>query len=795
MKNKFILIVYLYFLLFGVVSAEPFSFKSSNIEILDNGNLIYANDGKAISYDKDLEIEAKKFEYSKISDSLKAYENGVANIISENLEIKFDELIIDQKSSIIEAYGNVQIYHKGKGLLIKTSEVVYNQNKDLLSSSTKSFLTDKLKNNFNVDNFKFEIKKDILKIENAKFKDIENNTFQTSLAFINTKTNKLFGKDVSVNLNNNSFNENNEPRLKGNSIIKDDHNAEITKGVFTTCKKREKCPPWQLASEKIHHDSKKKVINYKNALLKIYDVPVMYFPKFFHPDPTVKRRSGFLIPTLKNSSDSDNYLNVPYFFALAENRDATFYPRFYTEDKFLIQTEYREKNYKSNHFSDFSFYTEKNEETKNHFFYEYDKSFDLEYFDENNFDFKIQQVSNDTYLKANKIISPIIDDNDILENSFGLNLYSNNLSIDTEMIAYENLGKKDSDRFEYIFPKFNFEKKIANNSNLNGEFSFKSQNLVRNYDTNIFEKTNINELIFNSYPLITKIGLYNDYEFVIKNSNTDTQNSKRFKEDENYYLSSLFQINSTLPLIKENEKFQKILKPKASLKIAPPNNTKDIRYKDTKIDVNNIYSLNRVSENDIIESGISLTLGNDYSIFDKDISKEIFAIKLANNLRLEEDGDLPRNNQIGSKISNIFSEIMWSPNEFLNVKYDTSIKNNLSDINYENLTTELKVNNFVTTFDYLNENNTIDKNSYLTNKTRYFLDDFNSLAFSTRENKTLGLTEYYNLIYEYKNDCLSASIEYNKDYYSDRDVKPAESIFLKLTIIPFGETSSPNLRN
>ena len=363
------------------------------------------------------------------------------------------------------------------------------------------------------------------------------------------------------------------------------------------------------------------------------------------------------------------------------------------------------------------------------------------------------------------------------------------------MIAYENLGKKDSDRFEYIFPKFNFEKKIANNSNLNGEFSFKSQNLVRNYDTNIFEKTNINELIFNSYPLITKIGLYNDYEFVIKNSNTDTQNSKRFKEDENYYLSSLFQINSTLPLIKENEKFQKILKPKASLKIAPPNNTKDIRYKDTKIDVNNIYSLNRVSENDIIESGISLTLGNDYSIFDKDISKEIFAIKLANNLRLEEDGDLPRNNQIGSKISNIFSEIMWSPNEFLNVKYDTSIKNNLSDINYENLTTELKVNNFVTTFDYLNENNTIDKNSYLTNKTRYFLDDFNSLAFSTRENKTLGLTEYYNLIYEYKNDCLSASIEYNKDYYSDRDVKPDESVFFKLTIIPFGETSSPNLRN
>ena len=50
----------------------------------------------------------------------------------------------------------------------------------------------------------------------------------------------------------------------------------------------------------------------------------MYFPKFFHPDPTVKRRSGFLIPTIKNSPTSNNYLSTPYFFAIAGNKDATF---------------------------------------------------------------------------------------------------------------------------------------------------------------------------------------------------------------------------------------------------------------------------------------------------------------------------------------------------------------------------------------------------------------------------------------------------------------------------------------
>ena len=87
------------------------------------------------------------------------------------------------------------------------------------------------------------------------------------------------------------------------------------------------------------------------------------------------------------------------------------------------------------------------------------------------------------------------------------------------------------------------------------------------------------------------------------------------------------------------------------------------------------------------------------------------------------------------------------------------------------------------------------QNSYLTNKSTLSLDNFNSLTFSTRENKTTDLTEYYNFMYQYKNDCLAASIGYNKDYYSDRELKPTESIFFKLTIIPFSETSSPNLKN
>ena len=122
------------------------------------------------------------------------------------------------------------------------------------------------------------------------------------------------------------------------------------------------------------------------------------------------------------------------------------------------------------------------------------------------------------------------------------------------------------------------------------------------------------------------------------------------------------------------------------------------------------------------------------------------------------------------------------------------MQNNFQDKTYENFGTDLSINNFVTKFDYLNENNAT-QNSYILNETSYKIDEANKLSFSTRQNKKTDLVEYYNLMYQYKNDCLAASVEYNKEYYNDRDIKPDESIFFKLTIVPFGKTSTPNLIN
>jgi len=792
MKNNF-LIFFLFFLFFDTLSkASEFRFITSEIKILNEGNYIEALNGKAISEDNEIEIQAKKFEYKKDIQILKAL-NGLVLLKTDNIEIEFQEIQIDQKNSIISTKEVTKIKDINRNLSVETSFINYDKKNKILKSDSNSILKDKFNNSLSSKSFNYDIKKNILKVQNSTLKDSKDNIFNIELAFINTKSNKLFGKDIEINLNNESFNQENEPRLKGRTLIYENDNTEITKGVFTTCKKRDKCPPWQLSAEKIKHDKKNEIIIYDNAKLKIYDIPIFYFPKFFHPDPTVKRKSGFLIPALKSSTNNaENYLSIPYFHAISENKDLTLSPRLYSSDKILLQNEYRQVNANSDSIADFSIFKEKSENTKSHLFYNLDKNLNFGYFKDSNLKLKIQKTSNDTYLRAQNIESEIISNTNTLENSIILDLYSEDLSIYANMTTFENLDRISSDRYEFI-PQINLSKKLSNKTKLNGDFVFNSNNLFKNYNTNVFETINVNNLIFDSYPKITKNGFYNNYEFIIKNANTNARNSTNYKNNDSNYLSGLLQLNSSLPLIKENDSYQDILNPKIALKISP-DFTKNKKKSFTRLDVNNIYGLNRLASGESLEGGMSLTFGNEFKRMSKKDLRENLIFKLANNIRLKENVDLPTTNQMGLKTSNLFGEITYDPNEFFTTKYNFSKKNNFDDITYENIVTTFNLGNFITSFDYINENDTQEKNSYLFSKFEFNLNSSSNITFSTRENKKTDLTEYYNFMYQYKNDCLAASVEYNKSYYDDRDIKPEESIFFKLTIMPFGQiASTPDL--
>ena len=786
MKNNIliILIIFCYLFFLNKTFGKEIEFDASDIEITNNQNLTIANNGIAKINDDRIIIEGVKIQYFK-NESLIVVNQGKIKKIDINLEIESEIIKYKIKEGKINFTNKVKIDDKKNNLIIKSDKINYDLSSQKILGEGNNEIVDDFENKYQMSEFEYSIKDKVIKLKKTKVTDLDKNTFELEAAYLDLNKKEILAKDIGLNFKI-SENSENEPRLKGRGLISDEKNTIVKKGTFTFCKKREKCPPWEMSADEIRHDKIKKVIYYKDASLKIYDKKIFYFPRFFHPDPTVKRQTGFLIPRLQENSTTGLSLKLPYFIALAENKDFTLSPRFFNNDKFLLQSEFRQKNNNSDHIADFSQFISNDKGSKGHIFYNFKKNYQSKNFDDIELALKLEQVSGDTYLKAYKIESPIINNTTNIVNSINLNLYDENQTINTNLNIYEDLSKTNNDRYEYV-PNFNFSKIINDN------YYFKSKGYYKNYNTNITEKVLINDFEFNSDLKYFNNGIINSKKFLIKNVNSEARNSEKFKNKNTSNLVPTFQTNYIYPLQKQIDEFNHTLTPKFTLNLSTPH-TKDVHKNNAQINYDNIYDINRLGLDEINEGGVSVTYGYEYTKTDRSNLNQRIKFGFANNLRFEENKDLPANTNLGDKVSDFVGLFEYNPNENIKLDYNFSLKNNLADQNYELFGFEYYLKNLTTKFEYLNENNSASKTSYLQNQTRYAFNDKNSLIFETRENKEKNFTEYYNLIYQFQNDCLTAAIEYNKEYYSDQDLKPSENLFFKLSILPFGGFNTPNLK-
>ena len=209
------------------------------------------------------------------------------------------------------------------------------------------------------------------------------------------------------------------------------------------------------------------------------------------------------------------------------------------------------------------------------------------------------------------------------------------------------------------------------------------------------------------------------------------------------------------------------------------------------INADNVFAINRLGLSDTFEQGKSVTLGLDYKFDinsniseDNDLKDKFLEIKLATVLRDTFEEKIPKKSTLNQKSSNIFGSINNNLIENINLKYNFSLDNNLKTIDLHSITSKFSINNFVTQFGFIENRNKLGTAHAISNKTSYNFNESNSFSFSTRRNKEISLTEYYDLSYEYKNDCLTAAIKYNRTFYKDDDLVPSENLFLSVTLIP-----------
>tara|TARA_B100001250_G_scaffold110417_1_gene93207 strand:- start:775 stop:3168 length:2394 start_codon:yes stop_codon:yes gene_type:complete len=786
MKNKFILYILLFLFCLNAKSySDEVFFDSENIKIEQEGNMIFATKGFVKIPSKNVRIEGDKFIYNKLISELTIIDNVKFIDSKKKVYIESEKIIYNKINNTIYSKGKTFIKLEDK-YKINSSNILYDRNFMKISSKKHTTVTDNELNEFRFqEGFLFNLIKEIISSKKTNIIDMNNNYYFFENSKVDLKNNEIAGKEIKVDFINSFFgNDKNDPILKGKSTISNNDKTKIYKTVFSTCSlENKKCRGWELQSEEFTHDKNKKLFEYKNSWLKVFNKKVFYLPYFNHPDPSVKRKSGFLTPSFQNSKRLGQAINIPYFYALSNSKDLTFKPRIYLDNDFIFQSEYREAFENSILISDFSFNRDE-DNSHTHLFAELNGELD----DKTNYDLKIQNVSNDNYLKIHDLgqNSKLIEDDSSLTSHFKIDrTIDENTNFNGSFKRYENLSQIDSDRYQYIFPEFNFSKLIQTDPNYNGNFTFSSSGHQKNYDTNIYEAQLNNDFNFNSNDYISKSGFVTDYSLLLKNFNTYAKNSSVYDDKNEHKIFTTAIVKSEYPLKKDLGKSKNYLKPILQARFSPTNGN-DISSDNFIMDYNAIFSQNRIGRNDMVEKGKSLTIGIEYE--KQNLSNDkVLGLSLGNVIKDKKNNNLPKKSRLDQTRSDIVGSAFYNLNKNLEISYNFSYDRDLEYSNYNSLTANISVNNFVTKFDYITEDNDFGDNEVISNETTINFTEEHSFSLSATKDLEEDFTQFYNLNYIYETDCLSASLEYKKKFYNDGSLKPDESLMFLIRFIPFAE--------
>ena len=255
-KNFFLIIIFLSFFLKDSYSKD-LEFTATKLEILENGNLLVGEGGVKIISD-DQTLVADKFKYNKIDLHLELIGNVVAVNSSDNTVITGNKIDYFKNQEKFISTGDVEIKISDK-YTINSSNLTYFKIKEHFFSKDQTVFKDKIGNKFELKNFNYLKLKNEIKGKKIKYTDIQLNEYFIEDAMVNLESNEIIGKDLKIDFTNSAFgNPNNEPRLKGNKLYSNNNLTTVSKGIFTTCKKTDQCPPWSLQAAKLNMIKEKK---------------------------------------------------------------------------------------------------------------------------------------------------------------------------------------------------------------------------------------------------------------------------------------------------------------------------------------------------------------------------------------------------------------------------------------------------------------------------------------------------------------------------------------------------------
>ena len=753
------------------------------------------------AFAENLNIQSSNITLDK-EKKLTIFEENVVAIDTQNNTFKTQYAEYDKSLNLLQSKGETTLL-TSEGYFLEGKNLIFDNKKKIIKSNFSAVIKDLENNKIFLDKFEYSVEKKFFSSTGSiKILDTKNNSYNFTQFYLDEKKREILGTDIKAYLNDENFkiNTKNKPRVFANTVKIKNSGSEFIKSIFTLCdyRKNDKCPPWSLQAKEMRHDQKKKTIYYENAVIKVYDIPIFYTPKLSHPDPTVKRRSGFLPPTFSDSKNLGSGFKIPYFWALSDDKDLTFSTKLFVSENPLFLGEYRQAFKSSNLIFDFG-YTEGYKKTsktkvggnKSHFFSKFVKNFKGKNNSENSLELSLQDVSNDKYLKLYKIKSNLVEYQiDNLENSFNFTHTNDDLFLGFQASAFETLKESYNDKYEYILPDVILDKNLFS-SNKFGTADFKSNLKVHNYDTNKFTKFLTNDIDWKFKTFNLMPGLQSNILGKLKNVNYEVKNVDEYKKEPNSEIFGALGYLTELNLYKDTDNNSNhLLTPKLLFRYAPNHMRKE--NDGPRLNHLNIFNLDRLNTYNNFESGLSATLGFDYKIKN---SPNDFNFSLGQIINEKENKNMPSSSSLDEKLSDVIGSTNLKINNKMELNYNFALDQNYNQFNYNEIGANFDLQPVQIDFSYLQEKEHIGSQEYFKSKAEISSSANGLFSFETKRNLITDSSEYYNLSYEYLNDCLRAGLIYRREFYNDSELEPENSLMFKITLTPFGNINSPSFNN
>jgi LPS-assembly protein len=736
---------------------------------------------------------------------LKAQQKDVYNFSA-------DRLTYSQDNNIIEATGNV-VAKNQEGKQIASDKIIYNKSTQQLNTFGNSRFTDSKGGTLFAESFEYNLEKKIISAEKkVKFIDKEKNIYYFSKLSADDKFDEIIGYDINADLNKQNlksgdkFNEFIEPRFSGKSASIKNSITVVKDAKFTTCKKTNEtdgCAYWNLNAGELIHDKEQKKITYKNASLDLNNIPVLYLPYFSHPDPTVKRESGFLPPTLANlGGDIGSTLKIPYFYPVSQSADFTLSPVYYFKQNPLLLGEYREK-FKNGDLSLEGGFTQgykeisttKTEGSRHHLYGNLNLIFNDKILDQSILNTKVQHINNPTYLRVNKINSTndgfkknlIKEDDTKLTNEIYLNSFGKTENFNIKAATYRDISViKNSDQYSYLLPELSYSKySLFDDNNLNFNSIFKSQNTNTNQNKSSF----INNLDYSTQEFYNNnLGI--GYKFLSKLNNVNYYSDyKTPNQNLNSQINPVVGFDTSIPFAKINKDTEQYIVPRILTRYAPGKMT-NAASNDTTLNTDNIFSMNRMNNDELIEKDLSFNVGADWMWQEKKVSNketEKATISIGQVLKFNKDLDMPTKSSLQKSNSDIVSKINYLSPQNFDVTLKNTFDNQLNHVYYNDLTIKKNFTSSEINFNFYEKNSHTGNKRYAKANLSSYVTDSTKLKIETDRNLKTDLTNSHKLGIENENECIKYGFYLQKNYSSDKDLKPATSVYFGVTLLPFGE--------